>query len=187
MQTLMTLFIILAAMDPVIAILTNSPDDIASNMKAWAAVIPSWLRWSGGIFSLVGAMFSIRKLIKKYSPQQYVPLSRAVQIIGESDCYDYNADITKMWGKLEVKREQYYENLLLEEIKKEHIFLYGCKKFSATEGLQKIDSNVLCDNKINDDSCSIVTRLDEIMYTNLSIKRKQLRTLIKRIKKDLKR
>ena len=116
--------------------------------------------------------------------QEYVALKEAIIFFGaETKCYSHNGH-DKIFEQEKITQEQCYKSILLDEIKKERLILYGYKKFSTTKKLEQIPINCISDDTTirSPEYDNIYSILDEILYTNLLVKIDNLNQIIKKFK-----
>lgn len=137
-------------------------------------------------------LFLLSKLIawikgkKKSRPD--VSFEEAIYII--SDCGYYEANRHKMmWENMGVTRTSFYRELLIENIKKKEISLYGRKIYSSNEKLQKIESNEFKELHLEEDGNFVSSILSDwsgqALYTSVRFYKSELLLLSKKLKQKL--
>ena len=170
--------------------------------------IPDWINsqiFHYGIFALSALMFCITivpaiynwvqkvKLNKSaiqdiQSKSLFIPFKDALWQFGKETNLYYINRHDKLWenkifnlseGKFD--QEKYYKLYLLSaKIEKDKLSLYGLKKFSKTKELEKIPEEYCNDDNLRaPEYNTIYSVLDESLYTDVSLKIKDLNTLIK--------
>lgn len=92
-----------------------------------------------------------------------------------------------MWEQkpFELTQEQYYKLLLINEVTKGTLILYGYNKFSLTKKIEPIPVECIsneCASIRNPEYDTIYSKLDEVLYTNISIKIDNLNQIIEYFK-----
>jgi hypothetical protein len=115
--------------------------------------------------------------------------TEAIHII--ADCGYYEANGNKMmWENIGVNRTSFYKNLLIENIKKKEISLYGRKIYSSKQKLQKIDSHEFRQLHFVEDGNFVSSVLSDdwsghAVYIDVIFNKSELLDLVKKLKKKL--
>jgi hypothetical protein len=116
---------------------------------------------------------------------KFIPFSKAIQRFGaQTNCY-YTNQHNNIFESPDVNltQEEYYQNILLMEAQKGKLPIYGYKQFSLSKKLKEIQSSILSYGIIKSSNDNVLySILDEPLYSNISVKPKDLNKIIKNFK-----